>query len=61
MLSLKKGKKWAVVKSVRKTGSFKTYTITVKKLFAGKAVKRGSYKLKLSADKNSKTLTFKVT
>ena len=61
VLSIKKGKKWTVWKSVKKTGSFKTYTLTVKKLFAGKSVKRGSYRLKLSADKNSKTLTFKVT
>jgi hypothetical protein len=59
-LSLKKGKKWAVVKSVKKTGSFKTYTLRFKKLFAGKPIKRGSYRLKLSADKNSKTLKFKV-
>jgi hypothetical protein len=61
VLSIKKGKKWTVWKSVKKTGSFKTYTLTVKKLFAGKSIKRGSYRLKLSADKNSKTLTFKVT
>jgi Calx-beta domain/FG-GAP-like repeat len=61
VLSLKNGKKWAVVKSVKKTGSFKKVTLTVKKLFAGKAVKSGQYRLKLSADKNSKTLRFKVT
>jgi hypothetical protein len=61
VLSLKKGAKWAVVKSARKTGSFTKYTRTVKQLFAGKPVKRGTYRLKLSADKNSKTLSFKVT
>ena len=60
MLSIKKGSKWVVVKSARKTGSFTKYTLTVKKLFAGKPVKRGTYRLKLSADKNSKTLGFKV-
>jgi hypothetical protein len=60
VLSLKKGKKWALVKSARKTGSFKTYTATVKRLFASKPIKRGSYRLKLSADRNSKTLRFKV-
>jgi hypothetical protein len=61
VLSLKKGKKWAVVKSVNKTGFYKVkYTTTVKKLFAGKVVKRGQYRLKLSADKNSKALGFKV-
>jgi ABC-type oligopeptide transport system substrate-binding subunit len=41
LLTRKNGKKWAAVKSARKTGFFKTYKITVKKLFAGKAVKRG--------------------
>jgi hypothetical protein len=61
VLSLKNGKKWTVVKSVKKTGSFKAYTATVKKLFAGHAVKRGQYRLKLSADTNSKTLKFTVT
>jgi len=61
VLSLKKGKKWAVVKNVRKTGSFTKLTRTVKQLFAGKPVKHGSYRLKLFADKSSKTLGFKVT
>jgi hypothetical protein len=61
VLSLKKSKKWALVKSAKKTGSFKTYALTVKKLFAGKPIKRGSYRLKLSADKNSKTLRFQAT
>lgn len=36
-------------------------TLTVKKLFAGKPIKRGGYRLKLSADRNSKTLRFKIT
>ena len=62
VLSIKKGKKWSVVKRVSKTSFYKAkYTITVKKLFAGKPIKRGQYRLKLSADKNSKTLSFKVT
>jgi hypothetical protein len=61
VLSIKKRAKWALVKTVRKTGSFKTYKVTVKKLFAGKRVKRGSYRLRLSADKNAKTLTFRIT
>jgi hypothetical protein len=61
VLSLKKGTKWTVVKSVEKTGFYKVkYTLTVKQLFAGKPVKRGQYRLKLSADKNSKTLRFRV-
>ena len=36
-------------------------TLTVKKLFAGKKIKQGTHRLKLSADRNSKTLRFKVT
>lgn len=41
-LSLKKGAKWANVRSVKKTGSFKgSYKTTVKKLFGSKAVKAG--------------------
>jgi hypothetical protein len=59
-LSLKQGKKWTIVKRVSKSGSFKKITLSVKKLFAGKPIKRGQYRLKLSADKNSKTLKFKV-
>jgi len=60
-LSFKKGKKWQAVKSVKKKGNFKgSKTTTVKKLFAGKPVKLGSYRLKLSADKSSKLLSFKV-
>ena len=61
VLLLQKGKKWTVVKRVNKTGSFTTYTDSVKKLFAGKRIKDGSYRLKLTADANSKTLRFKIT
>ncbi len=61
LLSFKKGSKWQTVKSVKKAGSFKgSYSMTVKKLFAGKAIKAGSHRLKLSADGGSKTLSFKV-
>jgi len=34
--------------------------MTVKKIFAGKTVEVGSYRLKLSADGGSKLLSFKV-
>ena len=61
VLTIKKGKKWTVVKSAKRTGSFTKYTLTVKQLFVGKPVERGTYRLELSADKNSKTLSFKVT
>lgn len=61
LLSLKKGAKWQKIKRVKKTGTFKgSKSMTVKKVFAGKAVKVGSYRLKLSADKGSKLLRFKV-
>ena len=60
-LTIKKGSKWLKVKSVKKTGSFKgSKSMTVKKVFAGKSVKVGSYRLKLSADGGSKTLGFKI-
>jgi hypothetical protein len=61
LLTFKKGAKWLTVKSVKKKGYFKgSHTMTVKKVFAGKAVKVGSYRLKLSADGGSKLLSFKV-
>jgi hypothetical protein len=60
-LTFKKGSKWQTVKSVKKKGSFKgKKSLTVKKVFAGKSIKVGSYRLKLSADGGSKLLKFKV-
>lgn len=60
-ITIKSGKRWKTVKKVARKGSFKgSCTKTVKKLFAGKAVKVGIYKLKLSVDSGSKTLPFKV-
>jgi hypothetical protein len=59
-VSLKHGKKWQLVKSKAKHGSFSKLTMTVKKLFAGKKMKKGVYRLKLSADRNSKTLKFRI-
>jgi hypothetical protein len=61
VLSIKSHGKWKTTKTLRKTGFFTHVTKTVKSLFGGKSVKRGSYRVKLSADANSKTLTFKVT
>ncbi len=60
LLQIKKGK-WVKVKAVNRSGSFTTKTMTVKSIFAGKAVLKGAYRLKLSADANSRTLSFKVT
>jgi hypothetical protein len=61
LLSLKKGAKWVKVRSVKKTGSFNgSYSMTVKQLFGSKAVKIGQYRVKVSADANSVTRSFKV-
>jgi alpha-tubulin suppressor-like RCC1 family protein len=61
-LSLKKGAKWQTVNAVKEKGTFKgSRSMTVKKLFAGKPVKPGSYRLKLFGDEWSQLLTFKVT
>jgi len=61
LLTIKKGKIWLTVKSVKKKGNFRgSKSITVKKIFAGKPVKIGSYRLKLSADGGRKQLSFKV-
>jgi hypothetical protein len=35
--------------------------MTARALFAGKTIKTGQYRLKLSADVNSKQLAFRVT
>ncbi len=61
LLTFKQGKKWQTVKSVKQNGEFTgSKTATVKTLFAGKPVKVGNYRLKLSADTGSKLLIFKV-
>lgn len=60
-LTFKAGSKWQTIKSVKKTGSFSgTHTMTVKKVFGGKAIKAGTYRLKLSTDGGSKSLRFIV-
>jgi hypothetical protein len=61
LLSFKQGSKWQTVKSVKKKGTFKgSKSMTVKTLFAGKPVRVGSYRLKLSVDKGRKLLGFRV-
>lgn len=63
-LSIKKGEKWQLVKkvkTVKKAGSFKGQRkSTVKKLFAGKPIRIGDYRLKLSVDTRSELLGFTV-
>jgi bacillolysin len=62
LLSFKKGAKWLTVRSVKKNGNFAgTRRMTVKSLFRKKTVKSGRYRLKLTADANSKALKFRVT
>ncbi|MGD0167885.1 MAG: collagen-like protein, partial [Gaiellaceae bacterium] len=61
LLTFKKGPKWQTVKSVKKSGTFKgSKSMTAKKVFAGKSIKVGSNRLKLSADGGSGVLSFKV-
>ncbi len=59
-LTFKKGTKWQTVKSAEKSYKNGAYTTTVKKVFAGKAIKLGGYRLKISAGRGSKTLNFTV-
>ncbi len=52
---------WQTLKSVKKKGLFKgSKSMTVKKLFAGKPIKVGSYQLRLSAGRGTNTLSFRV-
>ncbi len=52
---------WKVVKTVKKRGHFKGQkAMRAKQLFGGKAVNVGSYRVKLSADRGSRTLSFTV-
>jgi hypothetical protein len=60
-LTFKKGSKWLKVRSVKRKGHFKgSHKITVKKLFAGKPVKVGRYRLRLTADRSRKLLGFRI-
>jgi len=60
-LSIKRRARWSAVSSGRKTGLFASYTLTAKQLFGRRPVRRGSYRLRLSAEANSRTLGFRVT
>lgn len=63
-ISIKKGKKWQLVtrvETIKTLGYFKgEREISVKKLFAGKPISVGSYRLKLSTGKGGTTLGFRV-
>ncbi len=61
LLSIKRGTTWQKVVAVTKKGSFSgSNTMTVKQVFAGKAIKVGSYRLRLSCDYAAVTLSFKI-
>jgi hypothetical protein len=63
-LSVKKGSKWTLVsraKRVKKSGRFTgSRTTVIKALFAGKPLRAGSYRLRLSADRHGKLLGFRL-
>lgn len=61
LLQMKKGAKWAKLRTINKSGSFTgTSKLTVKQLFGSKAIKVGKYRVKISADSNSVTRSFSV-
>jgi alpha-tubulin suppressor-like RCC1 family protein len=61
LLTIKKGTKWPKVVTVKKNGRFSgSQTMTVKRVFAGKAIKVGSYRLRLSCDYAAVTLSFRI-
>jgi pimeloyl-ACP methyl ester carboxylesterase len=61
LVQMKKGAKWTVLRTISKKGSFKgSYSMTVKKLFGRKARKVGQYRVRISADSNSRTKTFRI-
>jgi hypothetical protein len=62
LISFATGPKWRRVVSVTKTGNFKgSHTTTIKRLFAGKTLTIGGYRLRLFADGGSTLLSFRVT
>ena len=51
LLTFKKSSKWQTVNSVKKKGSFNgSKSVAAKKIFAGKPIKVGSYRLELSSN-----------
>jgi hypothetical protein len=61
VLSRRLSSSWSALRRVRKKGNFAgKRTMTVRRLFGKVPIASGTYRLKLSADKNSKTLTFSI-
>ena len=62
LLTRRSGAKWLQLRSVGQKGRFSgRHTLTIAKLFAGKPIKTGSYRLKLTADGSNALLAFTVT
>lgn len=60
-LSYKRGSAWLLVKSARKKGNFKSQAkISVSKLFAGRKIKVGFYRLQVSSAGAYKLLKFQI-
>ncbi|MGD0166035.1 MAG: hypothetical protein ABSC51_01930 [Gaiellaceae bacterium] len=61
LLERRQGSKWRMVRRVARKGRFRgVHSMTVIKLFGARALKIGSYRLRLSADANSRTLLFRI-
>lgn len=61
VLSLKKGAKWVTVRRVSRKGVFKgSHSSTIKALFQGTPILPGRYRLRLSADGNTRQLGFRI-
>jgi alpha-tubulin suppressor-like RCC1 family protein len=60
-LQRRQGKRWATLRAVALEGRFKgAHSTTLKRLFARRAVRPGSYRLRLRADRNLVSLRFSV-
>jgi hypothetical protein len=61
VLSEYDGSTWVTLRKVAKKGSYAgRKTMTIRKLFGKKPLQSGRYRVKLTADKNSKTVGFKI-
>lgn len=60
VLSIKKGSAWTGVRSFKKKGSAGAKKLTVKQVFGSKAIKKGSYRLAVSAGSHKASVSFRV-
>jgi alpha-tubulin suppressor-like RCC1 family protein len=60
-LQRKQGKRWAPLRAVKLKGHFKgVHATTVKRLFGRRAIRAGSYRLRLRSDRNLVSLRFSI-